>query len=181
MQITHSHILLDACCVLNLCTSGQFLAILKSLPAEIVVTTVVQERELKTLQRLQEQENDAVLEFEEAIQQGLLKVVAFESEEEAESFVNYAVDLDDGESATCAIAVHRGWAIATDDRKAISFIQKEAPYIQILSTPEIIKHWSEKESIDSTILSHVLNAIRIKGHYVPPKNDPLRNWWQNAS
>ncbi|MGM3305077.1 hypothetical protein ACSQ6I_03675 [Anabaena sp. WFMT] len=151
MQITHSHVLLDACCVLNLCATGQFLAILKSLPAEIVVTTVVQERELNTLQRLQEEENYAVLEFEEAIQQGLLKVVAFESEEEEESFVNYAVDLDDGESATCAIAVHRKWAIATDDRKAISFIQKEAPYLQILSTPEIIKHWSEKESIDSTI------------------------------
>ena len=54
MQINHSHIILDACCVLNLCASGQFLAILKSLPAEIVVTTVVQERELNTLQSLKE-------------------------------------------------------------------------------------------------------------------------------
>ncbi len=181
MQITHSHVLLDACCVLNLCAAGQFLTILKSLPAEIVVTTVVQERELNTLQLLQEEENDAVLEFQEAIAQGLLKVVDFESEEEEESFINYAAILDDGESATCAIAVQRKWAIATDDRKAISFIQKEAPYIQILSTPEIIKHWSEKQSIDSLVLSNVLNAIRIKGRYVPPKNDPLRNWWINAS
>jgi len=182
MQITHSHILLDACCVINFCASGQFLAILKSLPAEIVVTTVVQERELKTLQRLQEEENDALLvEFDEAIQQGLLKVVDFESEDEEESFVNYAVDLDDGESATCAIAVHRKWAIATDDDKAIKFLQKKFLHVQILSTPEIIKHWSEKQSIDSLVLSNVLNAIRIKGHYVPPKNDPLRNWWQKSS
>ncbi|MDD1416404.1 hypothetical protein MEN41_17820 [Dolichospermum sp. ST_con] len=180
MQITHSHVLLDACCVLNLCAAGQFLTILKSLPAEIVVTTVVQERELNTLQLLQEEENDAVLEFQEAIAQGFLKVVDFESEEEEESFINYAAILDDGESATCAIAVQRKWAIATDDRKAISFIQKEAPYIQILSTPEIIKHWSEKQSIDSLVLSNVLNAIRIKGRYIPPKNDPLRNWWINA-
>ncbi|MFM6158254.1 MAG: hypothetical protein ACKPE3_35555, partial [Sphaerospermopsis kisseleviana] len=108
------------------------------------MTTVVQERELNTLQSLKEEENDAVLEFEEAIQQGLLKVVDFESEEEAESFVNYAAILDDGESATCAIALHRKWAVATDDKRAISFIQKEAPYIQILSTSEIIKYWSEK-------------------------------------
>ncbi|BAY44306.1 hypothetical protein SAMD00079811_19020 [Scytonema sp. HK-05] len=181
MQITHSHILLDACCVINFCASGQFLAILKSLPAEIVVTTVVQERELETLQRLQEEENHAVLEFEEAIKQGLLKVVDFESEEEEESFVNYAVDLDDGESATCAIAVHRKWAIATDDDKAIKFLQKKFPHLQILSTPEIIKHWSEKQSIDSLVLSNVLNAIRIKGRYVPPKNDPLQTWWQKSS
>lgn len=181
MEITHSHILLDACCVINFCASGQFLAILKSLPAEIVVTTVVQERELKTLQRLQEEENDAVLEFEEAIKLGLLKVVDFESEEEEESFVNYAVELDDGESATCAIAVHRKWAIATDDDKAIKFLQKNFLHLQILSTPELIKHWSEKQSIDSLVLSNVLNAIRIKGRYVPPKNDPLRIWWQKSS
>ncbi|MBD2294099.1 hypothetical protein H6G06_11510 [Anabaena sphaerica FACHB-251] len=181
MKITHSHIIFDACCVLNLCASGQFLAILKSLPAEIVVTTVVQERELKTLESLKEEENDTVSEFEAAIQQGLLKVVDFESEEEEEYFVNYAAILDDGESATCAIAVQRKWAIATDDKRAISFIQKEAPNIQIISTSEIIKNWSEKQSIDSVILSNVLNAIKIKGHYVPPKNDPLRTWWTNAS
>ena len=181
MQINHSHIILDACCVLNLCASGQFLAILKSLPAEIVVTTVIQERELNTLQSLKEEENDAVLEFETAITQGLLKVVDFESEEERESFVNYTFDLDDGESATFAIAVNRKWAVATDDKRAISFIQKENTNIQILSTSEIIKHWSEVEKPDSSILSNVLNTIRIKGRFIPPKNDPLRNWWTNAS
>lgn len=180
MNINHSHIILDACCILNLCASGQFLAILKSLPAEIVVTTVVQENELKTLQKLQEEDNDAVLEFETAITQGLLKIVDFESEEERESFVNYVFDLDDGEAATFAIAVHRKWAVATDDNKAIKFIKKIFADVQILSTPEIIKYWSEKESVDSLVLNNVLNAIKIKGRYQPPKNDPLRNWWINA-
>ena len=181
MKITHSYIILDACCILNFCASGQFLAILKSLPAEIVVTTVVQERELTTLQKLQEEENDAVLEFETAITQGLLKVVDFASEEEEESFVNYAADLDDGEAATFAIAVHRKWAVATDDDKAIKFIKRIFPNLQILSTPKIIKHWSEQERIDFSVLSKVLNTIRIKGRYIPPKNHPLRNWWTNAS
>jgi predicted nucleic acid-binding protein len=181
MKITHSHIILDACCILNFCASGQFLAILKSLPAEIIVTTVVQERELTTLQKLQEEENDAVLEFETAITQGLLKVVDFASEEEEESFVNYAADLDDGEAATFAIAVHRKWAVATDDNKAIKFMQKNFSHLQILSIPEIIKYWSEQERIDFSVLSKVLNTIRIKGRYIPPKNHPLRNWWTNAS
>ncbi|MBK1990848.1 hypothetical protein A0J48_025635 [Sphaerospermopsis aphanizomenoides BCCUSP55] len=181
MQITHSHIILDACCVLNLCASGQFLGILKSLPAEIVVTTVVQERELNTLQQLQQEENNAVLEFQEAIQQGLLKVVDFESEAEEESFVNYAAVLDDGESATFAIAFHRGWAIATDDKKAIKFIQQTASHIQVVSTPEIIKHWSDVENINSSTLRNVLQAIQLKAKYSPPNNHPLKNWWTNAS
>lgn len=39
----------------------------------------------------------------------------------------------------------------------------------------------EQERIDFSVLSKVLNTIKIKGRYIPPKNDPLRNWWTNAS
>lgn len=178
MQITHSHLILDACCVLNFCASGNFLGILKSIPAEVVVTTVVQEYELRTLQRLKEEDNQGAIQFEEAIKQGLLKVVDFESEPEEELFVNYAAILDDGESATCAIAVHRQWAIASDDKRAIAFMQKEDSHIQILSTLEIIKHWSETAGLNSSELRDVLKTIRLKGRYIPSRNDPLRSWWE---
>ena len=180
MQIGHSHIVLDACCILNFCASGHFIAILKSIPAEVVVTQVVREKELITLQRLKNEENDSVIQFATAITQGLLSVVDFESELEEETFVNYAFELgDDGESATCAIALHRGWAIATDDKKAISFSQKEAPHLQVLSTLEIIKNWSEQTNLTSTELCNILGAIRTKGRYTPHRNHPLLNWWEN--
>lgn len=181
MYIAHSHVLLDACCVLDFCSSGNLLAILKSIPAQVVVTQVVQERELKTLQRLKEEENEGAIQFEQAIVQGLLIVVDFESEQEAESFVNYTTILDDGESATCAIAIHRGWAIATNDKRAISFFQQTAPYLQILSTLEIIKHWSDELGVDPSALRDVLNAIRVKGRYFPHRSHPLRSWWEAAS
>lgn len=182
MYIAHSHVLLDACCVLNFCASGNLLAILEAIPAQVAVTQVVQERELLTLQRLEEEENEGATQFEAAIAGGLLIVVDFKSEEEAESFVNYAAILrDDGESATCAIAVHRGWAIATDDKPAIAFIQQEAPHLQVLSTLEIIKHWSEEAGLDLPALRDVLNAIRVKGRYLPHKSHPLRSWWEAAS
>jgi hypothetical protein len=182
MQIAHSHILLDACCVLNFCASGKLLAILQVIPVQVAVTQIVQERELNSLRRLEDEENEGAIQFEEAIAQGLLKVVDFQSEEEAETFVNYVFELgDDGESATCAIAIHRGWAIATDDKKAIAFFQRQAPHLQILSTPDIIKHWSEESGLDSSVLCDALSAIRVKGCYVPPKSHPLRNWWDTAS
>ncbi|NDJ20525.1 hypothetical protein GS682_02480 [Nostoc sp. B(2019)] len=182
MYIAHSHVLLDACCVLNFCASGNLAAILKCIPAQVAVTQVVQERELKTLQRLKDEENQGANQFETAIVQALLTVVDFESEEEVESFVNYAAIIrDDGESATCAIAIHRGWAIATDDKRAIAFFQQAAPYLQVLSTLEIIKHWSEEAGLDSPALRDVLNAIRIKGRYLPDKSHPLRSWWEAAS
>lgn len=180
MQINHSHVVIDACCILNFCASGYFVEILKSIPAQAVVTEVVRDRELLTLQRLKDEENEGAIQFETAIEQSLILVVDFESELEEETFVNYAFELgDDGESATCAIAVHRGWAIATDDKKAVSFSQKVAPHLQILSTLEIIKGWAEDINLTSNELRTILGKIRVKGRYLPHRNHPLLSWWEN--
>jgi hypothetical protein len=181
MYINHSHVVLDACCILNFCASGNFIAILKAIPAQIVVTEVVKSKELLTLQHLENEKNQGAIELETAIAQGLLLIVDFESEAEEETYVNYAFELgDDGESATCAIAFHRGWAIATDDRKAISFFQKEAPHLQILSTLEVLKYWSEKVNLNPTELRLALDNMRIKGRYIPQRNHPLLTWWQTC-
>jgi len=181
MQVKHSHLILDACCVLNLCASGNFLSILKTIPAQVVVTELVKQRELKTLQHLTFEDKDGAIQLERSIQQGLLLVVDFESESEEETFINYAFEMgDDGESATFAIASHRRWAVATDDKKAISFFQKEEPDIQILSTLEIIKHWSEVENINSADLKNALNSVRVRGRYLPAQRHPLYNWWELA-
>jgi len=179
MEIKHSHVVLDACCVLNFCASGYLIEILESIPAQVVVAEVVRERELLTLQKLRDENNEDVNQFEAAIGKGLLSIVEFDSELEEETFINYVFELgDDGESATGAIAFHRDWAIATDDKKAISFFRQEAPDLQILSTLAIVKHWSEKEKLSSTTLQSALSAIRIRGRYVPHRNHPLLGWWE---
>ncbi|NUN66453.1 hypothetical protein HCU40_17245 [Pseudanabaena biceps] len=179
MQVKHSHLILDACCVLNLCASGNFLSILKTIPAQVVVTEVVKQQELKTLQSLTFEDNDGAIQLERSIQQGLLLVVDFESESEEETFINYVFEMgDDGESATFAIASHRRWAVATDDKKAISFFKKEEPDLQIFSSLEIIKHWSEVTNSSSQELKNTLNAIRVKARYLPSKTHPLFSWWQ---
>ena len=181
IKIAHSHVLLDTCCVLNFCASSNLLAILKTIPAQVAVTQDVKD-ELKTLQRLENEENEGAIQFEIAIAQRLLTIVDFESEEEAGLFLNYATTLvKNGDAATCAMGIHRRWAIATDDKKVISFVQREAPHLKILSTPDIIQHWSEEAGLDSSALRDALNAIRAKGCYVPPKNHFLRSWWEAAS
>lgn len=180
MEIKHSHVVLDACCILNFCASGHLIEIVKSIPAQVVVTEVVRERELLTLQRLTNENNEDVNQFEAAIEKGLLSVIDFNSESEEETFVNYVFELgDDGESATCAIAVHQEWAIATDDKKAISFFQREAPHLQILSTLAIVKNWSETGNLSSATLRSALTAIRTRGRYMPHHNHPLLRWWED--
>ncbi len=181
MKIAHSHVILDACCLINFGASGHLQAILQTIPAQVVVAQVVKVGELKTLQRLEAEDNQGALQFEAAIAQGQIILVDFESETEAESFVNFAFVLkDDGESACCAIAVHRRWAIGTDDKRAISFMRREKLPLQIISTPEIIKHWSEVARIDSATLRDALNAIQNKARYAPPKSHPLHSWWTSV-
>lgn len=180
MEIKHSHVVLDACCIINFCASGHLIEIIKSIPAQVVVTEVVRERELLNLQRLTDENNEQVDQFKAAIEKRLLSVIDFNSENEEETFLNYVYELsDDGESATCAIAVYRGWAIATDDKKAISFFQKEAPYLQILSTLAIVKNWGDIENLTSTTLRSALTSIRNKGRYIPHRDHPLLQWWED--
>ncbi|MCD8486372.1 MAG: XRE family transcriptional regulator [Desertifilum sp.] len=108
-------------------------------------------------------------------------VVDFESEEEEQTFVNYVFELgDDGESATGAIALHRRWIMATDNRRAISFFRREAPRLQILSTLDLMKYWSQAANLDGQSLREALRAIRIQGRYTPPKSHPLYSWWEKA-
>jgi hypothetical protein len=179
MQIEASHLILDACCMLNFAASGHLLEILQVLPLQAVIPEIVKENELLTLQRLSKQEKSAIEQFESAIDQGILQVEDFNSEEENEAFVNYAAALgDDGESAVGAIAVCRGWAIATDDKKAIKFFQAESPTLQICSTLEIIKYWSGEVSLTKPQLFEVLDSIRIKGKYVPHRQHSLLAWWE---
>ena len=180
MENPKSPIILDACCVLNFYHSGHFLEILQAINVQFYVTLVVQEKELQKLQKQENDENQEMNVLKMAIAQELLKVVDFESEEEEELFVNYAFQIDDGEAATCAIAVSRGWAIATDDRRAISFIKKEVPSLEILSTLDLIKYWSEAANLDSLKLREALKAIAVQGRYRPSKSHPLYSWWETA-
>ncbi|MCT7952894.1 hypothetical protein NG798_24140 [Ancylothrix sp. C2] len=171
MQINQSHLLIDSCCMLNLCSSGQLLNILQVIPAQVAIVQEVK-------QELQKIEN--AIDFETAITEGLLLTVDFESEAEEEAFVNYAAYLDDGEAATGAIAINRGWAMATDEKKATKFFTQESSSLKIISTLDIIKYWSEVANIEQLTLNYVLNQIRVKGHYIPHRNHPLRSWWETV-
>ena len=120
---------------------------------------------------------DDTLPAEQAIEEGIIKIAELEGSE-AETFVNYAAGLgDDGEAATCAIAFSRGWAVATDDRAAIRFVEREAPRIQVVSTLELVEHWANQTKKSPDSVRQVLIQIRDIGGYFPGTRHPMYAWW----
>ncbi len=69
-------------------------------------------------------------------------------------------------------------AIIFSVEQPIAFFQQEAPHLQILSTLEVVKHWSEEANINLAEVRIALKAIRVKGRYIPRRNHPLLSWWK---
>jgi predicted nucleic acid-binding protein len=66
-----------------------------------------------------------------------------ESPEEDALFVQFAAKIDDGEAMTLALCVSRGYAFATDDRKARRIAASVAEPISLLAT-SIEQHQSRQ-------------------------------------
>ncbi len=174
MVINHPCLLIDACCLINLHASGRLSEIAEAVPAPVMVAQRVWEQEVSTLHKV---ESAAGTPAEQAIEEGIIKIAELESSE-AETFVNYAAVLrGDGEAATCAIAFSRGWAVATDDRAAIRFVEREASRIQVVSTLELVEHWAKQTKKSPDSVRQVLIQIRDIGGYFPGIRHPMYAWW----
>jgi len=162
--LRHDCIILDACCAINLFGSDKAAEILQSIEKPAAIAEYVREKE--------------VLRFDlkPAIDSGLLTVVS-PSERENSLTIDFAVDLDDGEAFTCALAVSRNWAVGIDDRRAISVLRRAEPWVQIVPSLELIKHWATVTAQTASTIHDVLENVRTKASYEPNRNHVLRGWW----
>ena len=175
MHIKHERVVLDACCLINIHASGYFRQIAEAAPVQLVVTKVVWEEEALTLRQIEENSDDDIVGTEQ-----IIEIVPL-SDMETETFVTYAAILgDDGEAASCALAFSKKWGIATDDRAAIRFCTTNAPNIQIVTTLELVKHWSEEHKPTASDVSKALEHIRNKARYAPSPTHSLYDWWNRA-
>ncbi len=176
-------VILDACCIINLYASGVMGAILRSITSSIAVAAYVRDHETLTIacespgNRLSQRES---IDLQQFIDEGLLRVVSPETHEELVTVVNFAAHLDDGEAITGAIAFHRNWSIATDDGKALRFFRQYTPNVQVITTPELIKHWVDTYHPPQENVSAALRTIRIRARYEPHRTHTLYDWWQKC-
>lgn len=174
-------ILLDACCLVNLYASRNIEAVLQSLPFRFGVVRRVMEVEATYVLvggEGEDAEDREPVNLTPLLNSGLLEIVDIDTEDEAEAFVNLAFDLDDGEARTIAVAIHRGDIVATDDRKARQVVEHLVPPVMLISTTELLRQWSLAEGIAEDQIRRALFDIQQRGRFLPPRHDPLREWWQ---
>jgi hypothetical protein len=113
------------------------------------------------------------------VERGLIEIVEIADESEAELFLQLALELDDGEARTLAIAASREWSVVTDDRKAQRVAARECPQVKLFRSLELLKEWSDVNTIDAVRIRELLLNIRDRASFIPGKHDPSVFWWRS--
>ena len=170
-----SDLLLDACVELNLVASGVELAELAgAVYARFVMTSVVAS-ETPWVNPLDASQPRERIDSDGLAARGISFVML--DPDESERFVELARDIEDGEAATLAVAVHRGLRVATDDRKAIRLAASLSPPVKVLRTSDLLKHWAEDPQVDDARAGLAVRWTEVRASFVPPSNDPNLEWW----
>lgn len=173
-------LVLDTSCLLNLYATGHFREIAASLREQVGVSDFVLEEEALFIRRgppIDGQEELDPVDLSPFVSEGLVEVMYLESPNEKATFVDLSAVVDDGEAVTAALALHRGYSIAIDDRKARRVLAERAPTVPLVSTLELVVRWVENVSVPLDDLRSSLKRMRFRTNYVPGSRDPHYKWW----
>jgi predicted nucleic acid-binding protein len=169
-------VLVDACVVINLAASQIWDEVAEANGYQFVLTRkVTEESQFYYLVR------PSGLDRVEIDMQALEARGAITIEDplpgELGTFVEYAQHLDDGEAETLAVSVHRGIELATDDLRAIKFVDEQQLPVKLVRTSSMVYAWASKVNPAQTLLTEVLRRISLGARFMPPKSAPHADWW----
>ncbi len=174
--------MLDACVLINLVASDEIETIFSAAESEFLICEVVRKESFYLRSDDPQEESVEVIQLDSLVNTGVLDVCVVEGDEEEALYVNYASQLDDGEAMSIAIAEARGYALATDDRKARRiFLEVPTSPERLISTSDLIRNWAEGESISPERLKSALLNIRRRATFFPRRVDPNFQWWVDNS
>jgi predicted nucleic acid-binding protein len=172
-------VLLDACCLINLFATGHADEIVRALPYRFAVARYVAEEEVL---KVAGESGDTSIhpDLADLIERGSVARLDVSSGEEMRYLVRFAIDLDDGEAHTCALAIVRSARVATDDRKAIRVFRaaREEPATEpCLRTSELLFEWAAVEGVGAADLAEIVRAVARRASFLPPRDDPHVERW----
>lgn len=170
-------LLLDACVTINLVAAGP----IEQIAHDVSRTFLVTRQAAAEVGHLRDAtDGEAVIipvELTEHIQAGAFEVIDLTASE-IPLYVELARLVDDGEASSIAVAIMRGVALATDDRKARRLCaQRGLP--EPTGTVAIVRQYCETRALERADVSRLLGMIRNHASFEPPRNDPDLKWWKD--
>jgi hypothetical protein len=169
---------IDACCLIDLLSSGQAEAILRAAGHSWHLPDAGQGEVHYIRQRDPVQPGSFInvpADLTLLIASGLLTACQPDDPQEQARFVHYAMAFrSDGEAMCLALAESRGWVVATDDRKAIRVAGSAG--LTVISCPQIVRAWADATQPDPVLLAGVLADIQTLARFVPITTMPEAAW-----
>jgi predicted nucleic acid-binding protein len=165
----------DACVLLNVLASGRFADIAGGCGFRFAVVSEVSREALYVRHALTGERERIDLQL--FVARGVLEVLTIKGEAEQLRFIELAVDLEDGEAASIAIAEARSFALATDDKKARGLLQRKSVKVDLWSTFELLRRWQAKAGISDAELGSVLLNIANCATFRPRRGQSEFEWW----
>ncbi len=170
---------IDACCLIDLLSSGQAEAILRAAGHVWHLPDAVRGEVQYIRQHDPAQPGSFInvpADLTPLIASGLLTPCRPDDAQERALFVQYAMTFrSDGEAMCLALAESRDWVVATDDRKAIRIAGQAG--LTVISCPQIVKAWADAVRPDPAELIRVLADIQTLARFVPKPGMPESAWW----
>lgn len=173
-------VILDACVLINILASGRPQEILSGGVYRFGIGAVVS-KESMYLRSSNPSTPPEVVDLRRFLDAQSLTVHDLSGGHEQTLYVDYAAELDDGEAMTVALALSRGWTMATDDRKARRiFLRDSGDAERLLSTAQILKNWSLAVRLSAEELKDMLLEVSLRGRFSPRSDDSDFDWWSQA-
>lgn len=175
MIVTDSAVV-DTCVLINLLATDCLADIVPYVAPDLLVCSAVAGESIY-LRPLDANQQPDLVTLDQLFGNGVLRACDCANETEEQLYVNYALQLDDGEAMSLAIAHARNLPLATDEKKAKRVIKDNARHLRVVSTAEILHAWATGKT--RAEISPVLQAIGVRARFRPPDDDPLSIWWNS--
>ncbi|MBI1280139.1 MAG: hypothetical protein GC179_18565 [Anaerolineaceae bacterium] len=177
----HGCVIVDACCIINLCATDCMGDILRAAPVRFAVCSYVKDTESLAVYDGADTDGNpkrTPIELQPLVNAGLLEIVVPDWSILSPHIIMLANGgiRGMGEKISGAIAHDKNWAIATDDRDAQRKLAALMPRTQVVTTLELVRNWADVENITIGVLREVLSRIQVRGNYIFPSSHQLYGW-----
>jgi hypothetical protein len=171
LTLTCERLLLDASAAISLFASRRMGDILAALPMRAAVIDITRRQEVKYIWSGPEtsiRDQKEAIDLQPLINRGLLLEIELTDTEFVTMVELAARRMGNGESAATAVAMHRGWAVCSDDYAAMPRLKQFAPSVAFVATSQLVQHWAVVTSPPETVLRATIQSMQLRAGLAAP-------------